>query len=134
MANAQMNERRRTITDHIAMTPAFYKMDPVVSGNTFNGKTFTVSVNEIPSDLTGVQIRLSLRSNSPLGPIQKSMIIGDGITLTYPTLGQFEIDAQRINLPAGQYYYDILFLFPSGVAKTFIAGTWLITNSINPII
>lgn len=115
------------------MLPTHLPLSPLVSGNTFSGRTIKVSINGSPADLTGAEITMGIRKNSPVGPLTKTFTDGEGLFVSDAEGGEFQILSQIIDLPAAYYFYDIQIKFASGVCKTYISGHWNILPSISPL-
>lgn len=99
-------------------------------GDTFEGVAFTVTKNGSALDLTGASIRMQLREKSETGTLGATYTDGDGITITDPTNGVFTFDKQIIDIRAQKYYYDIEITLASGDVKSYIYGTWTITQDV----
>jgi hypothetical protein len=62
--------------------------------------------------------------------LELSNELDGGITVVDAPNGIFTIDSRIVDLPVGTYKYDIQFTFPSGVVKTYVAGTMTIKEEI----
>jgi hypothetical protein len=99
-------------------------------GNTFSGWQRILKVDAVGAgtftakDLTGATITLILNKSG--GSL--SSAAGGGITIASGTTGTFTIDKQIITFSAGIYDYEITFTFADGSVKTYIEGTWKITD------
>lgn len=99
-------------------------------GDTWGGLAMTVTVNGSVVDLTGCSIRMQCRKKyTPIKVYELSTASGD-IELTDPTNGIFTILPKIVNFDASAYNYDIQFTFPSGLVRTYVAGTWTINQDI----
>lgn len=107
-----------------------YNFKPHVKGDTFKGCRFTLKVNDIPLDLTNCQIRMHLRTNPLHSNKYELSTSNNKITIIDAANGIFEIPQQIIDIPAGNYYYDIEILFPNGNVKTYINGHFEIIQDI----
>lgn len=98
----------------------------------FVGKVVVVDdvETEEPIDLTGAKLLMQVRPKVSSELIYLELEDGDGLTLTYPDFGRFEIDEQIIDIPVGTHYYDIEITLPTGVKFTWFIGTWTITSDI----
>ena len=100
-------------------------------GDTFEGVTFTVEVNGSILDLIGATIVATfiLQTNCAIQHTLTSEV-GGGITIadTSPSSGVFYIDQQIIDWRAGVYNYEIKFTLADGRVKTYLEGTWEITD------
>lgn len=101
------------------------------SGDTFEGITFTVEVNGVALDLLGATILATfiLQTNKRIIHTLNSGA-GGGLTIvdSSPASGIFYLDKQIINWRSGVYDYEIKFTLADGTVKTYIVGTWEITN------
>ena len=101
------------------------------SGDTFIGLTFTVTVNGSLLDLIGALIvaTFKLRTNCAVQHVLTSEV-GGGLTIedASPTSGTFYIDEQIIGWRAGLYDYEVKFTLADGKVKTYLEGTWEITD------
>ena len=98
-------------------------------GDTFPGVSFKISVNGLPLNLTGASIKMQLRELTPTGAVGATFTDLAGITIdATPTSGIFVFDKQVIDIPAVLYYFDIQITLASGDIKTYIEGTWNITQ------
>lgn len=111
---------------------ATYTIPTTKRGDTFDGVLFEITVNGTKLDLTGATIKMDMRLNST-GILAKEFTSGAGITISSPlTDGKFTLDEQVIDIDAGTYVYDIeiTWVGPPVVVKTYISGTWLITQDV----
>ena len=107
-----------------------YNIQDHVKGDTFNELPFQISKNGLPIDLNGVEIRMQLRLNPshPTGYILS--VQGEQIEITDAAGGKFSIKEQVIDIPSGNYVYDMEFAFADNVVKTYIGGHWNILQDI----
>ena len=98
-----------------------YTMPVAESGDTFSGVQFTLTVGGSAKDLTDATIEMTVKGAGTLS-------IGSGITVITALSGIFNIDAQVISYAANTYDYEIKFTFSDGTIKTYIEGTWTITD------
>ncbi|REK56941.1 MAG: hypothetical protein DWQ49_09545 [Bacteroidetes bacterium] len=115
-----------------------YNLRTHKTGDTFEGATFTVTVNAAPLDLTGATLEMSVLRNDNKNPnVPKGKLVlqldsgGNGLTITDAVNGIFDIDEQIINLGVGDYYYDIKFSLSDGSVKTYIGGCWTIVDKLD---
>lgn len=86
-------------------------------GDTFGGVQFTLSVNGAAKNLSGAVINMKI-GNNVLSTTTGEFVITDAVN------GGFQFKEQIITLSARNYYYEITFVFSTGVVKTYIKGTW----------
>jgi hypothetical protein len=100
-------------------------------GDTFEEVNFEYLLNSVALNLTGCTLRMQLRKEYG-GIIYLSLtsVASAGITITSPTSGLFKINKQIININAFNYIYDIELTKADGTIKTYVEGTFLITNDV----
>jgi len=103
-----------------------------IKGDTFDEVNFELKINDAVVNLTGSTIRMQLRKNADdvTPALSLTSVANAGITINAPTLGQFKINQQIIDIPIGEYLYDIQLTYATGVVKTYIKGTFSITAEI----
>lgn len=99
-------------------------------GDTFNGQQFTLNINGSPADLTGASIRMDLRKVKTGPYVLRLSTDNGGISILVPVSGIFQINPQIIDVQAATYFYDIETTFQDGTVKTYIDGTWLISQDV----
>ena len=75
-----------------------------------------------PIDITLWSFRIQFRYRSKKGMVVLDVTNGNGITLTDPTNGKFELDEFDLDWEVDTYYYDIEATFGTEV-KTYLQGT-----------
>lgn len=97
-------------------------------GDTWDGfHTITLSQNGIPVDLTNSVISMELR-HQPDSPLALRFSTTDStIVILNPTGGIIQIPPRKIEIPPGNYVYDLQIDFPNQQTKTYMTGTWEIT-------
>jgi hypothetical protein len=102
------------------------------TGDTFDGAEFTISLNASPLDLTGATIETIVKRGDCNGQVALTLSTATAgqMTITNASGGVFQIDEQIISLPAATYYYEIKFTLADSSVKTYISGTWTITNGL----
>jgi len=118
-----------------AYRPTNYNIPSAIRGDTFDGIKFTVNVNSAVVDLTDAVITMNMRL-TPLGTIAKSFttVNSGGLTILSPaTAGEFQIDAQVIDITADEYVYDIQIVFGNGEIKTYVGGRWEVIQDVTYI-
>jgi hypothetical protein len=97
-----------------------------LKGDTFDIVNFEVKINDQPVNLTGATIKMQLRKDAydHVTPptLSFTSVANNGITITQPLLGKFNINQQIIDIDVFKYFYDIQITFPTGVVKTYING------------
>ena len=112
---------------------AKYDFPSMRRGDSFLGTIFTVKVNGTPLDLSGdCIIRMDLRLTA-LGTVAKSFtsVANAGITISAtPTDGTFTINETIMDIPAGDYLYDIQIKLDTDEIFTFIWGNFPLIQDI----
>jgi hypothetical protein len=105
-----------------------YNFPDHIKGDTMQAVNFTVTVNASPLNLTGATIKMDLRTSN--GNLRKrfSSVDDDGISITNAAGGVFSVIEQIIDVPAMTYKYDIEITLADDSVRTYIAGTWTITQ------
>ena len=93
-------------------------------GDTFTGWQRILKVNGVVKDLTGATIVLTLKQSGDT----LTTVGAGGITIVTPTSGVFKIDKQLITFAARKYNFELVFTFADADVKTYIEGTWTITD------
>lgn len=101
-------------------------------GTTWKGMQITISVNASPLNLTGATISMKLKKKGALrtAALDYEWIIGNGITVTNASAGQFAINNTDIDLIATSYNYEIDITLASGIKETYVGGTFLVEDDI----
>ena len=98
-----------------------------VDNDTFPTKSvnFFAADGTTPLDLTDATPKIQVRKDSYNGRLYETATVGDGITWTDQSLGQFTFGAWDTSTwgGAGDYYYDIQMTFTSDSSvRTYIRG------------
>ena len=111
-----------------------YNFKNHIKGDTLKEIVFTMTLNEEPMDLTDVIIQSQFRKhpNSKDAVLFLTSVDNEGITIT-ENPGEFKINQQIIDIPAGDYVYDIEFTFDDGTVKTYIYGDFKVIQDITRI-
>ena len=102
-----------------------------IKGDTFEAVNFQMLVNTIPLNLTGATLRMQLRKEyGGVVFLSLTSVASAGITITTAASGLFRINKQIINIDAANYIYDIELIKADGTVKTYISGSFSITNDV----
>ena len=103
-----------------------------IKGDTFDEVAFSIKINNVVLDLTGAVIKMQLKKNSTdvVPSLSFTSVAAAGITITNATGGLFKINQQIINIDVFNYVYDIQLTLASGVIKTYVSGTFSVTQEI----
>jgi hypothetical protein len=99
----------------------YYNFPDHKSGNTFGGVQFELLVNSEAKDLTDATIEMFISSEI------YSSATGE-IVISDPTGGKFQFASQIVDLPVGNYSYEITITFSDASVKTYIDGYWRIVE------
>ena len=110
----------------MSCTSQTYNLPCHTSGDTFDGVQFSVLLNSVAVNLTGAIMVMKVYDNYKKNVL--TINSGAGITTLNATGGVFQIDAQRILLAAQIYFYEIEIIFVDLSVKTYIKGTWTISQ------
>lgn len=92
-------------------------------------QTFAITANDVAVDLSGSTILIQVRTKPTSTDVVLSLVTGTSITIG--GVGKNEITLNKIvDIPAGNYVYDMNVTFPSGLVKTYIWGTFLVQEDI----
>jgi len=102
-----------------------------IKGDTFESVNFAMILNSVVLNLTGCTLRMQLRKEYG-GVIFLSLtsVASAGITITNAAGGLFRINRQIINIDAANYIYDIELIKADGTVKTYVSGSFSITNDV----
>jgi hypothetical protein len=103
------------------MAAQTYNIKTHKSGDTFPGVQFQLAINGSNKSLDGAVINMKVG-------IKLFSTSNNAIAITDASSGIFQFKEQIINLNPGTYKYTIQFIFPDGKKKTYITGTWVITE------
>lgn len=116
------------------MLPGTYDLSDHYAGDTFLGLSLTLTTTEndvtSPIDLTGAAIVLNLNYRAKTGQEVLNLSVGNGITVTDASAGQFKIDPFQVPDSAGVYYYAITVTFADSTVKTYIEGTMKVVQRV----
>ncbi len=107
-----------------------YNFPPITKGNTFKARKFWLyedAAGTIPTDLTGAVICMQLKNSETNGVAAHEMayVISDALNGEV-TLSQFDVV-----LKPHTYVYDINITFADGTNKTYLKGTFSVTQNIS---
>ena len=108
-----------------------YNFPNHTKGGTYDGTSFTITVNGSPLVITGATIKMSMKLDKTSATVAKTLSTTDNsIKITDGANGTFEVPEQVIDVAAGVYYYDIQITLLDGTVKTYIDGQWKILQDI----
>jgi hypothetical protein len=113
-----------------------YNFPNHISGDTFKGiSSIALLEKGTPINLTDCSVYVQFRSIFNLAsPVVFEFSSDAGnIGVIIPSLGVITIPSQIIDVPAGEYEYDLQVMFPNGSIKTYLKGKFKILPSITRI-
>ncbi len=100
-------------------------------GDTFKEYPFEILINTLPLDLTDAVIKMDIKKDAcSLPALTLTSVNDNGITITDDVNGRFKINEQIINIPAGNYQYDIQITLADLTVHTWVGGLFQIINTI----
>jgi len=109
-----------------------YDIPPHRRGDTWDGiNSITINVNSTPIDLTNAKVKIDFRQSIDSPAALTLSTDNNGIVIIQPsTTGKIKLLPKLIEIPFGKYLYDLQVIYPSGIVKTYISGTWTILPDI----
>ena len=102
-----------------------YNFPDQISGDTWDGiSSITILENGSAVDLTDCDVFLQFRTSKNLAsPVFLEMSnYNNKVGVVSPLLGLISISEQELNIPEGEYVYDLQINFPNGDVKTYLTG------------
>jgi hypothetical protein len=105
--------------------PTLLVPEPVVSGDTWPGLSFTIKENGSPIDLTDAEVKIDLYFRKDRTMQFSSELIEEEtdikhITITDATEGKFQVDSiERLDLAPGQHVGDVQVTFSDNRRITY---------------
>jgi len=101
-----------------------YEFPKHINGDTFSGVNFAMNVNGSPLDLTSASIVMDV--STPRFHTFFTNESGSGLSISGSNV---RFDEQVVNLSVGALDYEIRFTLNTGDIKTYISGSWLLTEN-----
>jgi hypothetical protein len=93
-------------------------------------QTFAITADNVAVNLTGSTIEIQVRKTANATVADLTLKTGgNGITISGASNNQIVLN-KVVNIPAGNYLYDMNVTFPSGLVKTYVWGTFLVQEDI----
>jgi hypothetical protein len=102
-----------------------YNLPDHISGDTWKGiSSITIKENNSAVDLTDCDIFIQFRTSKNLAsPVFLEMSnYNNKVNVIIPSMGVISITEQEIDMPIGEYDYDLQVNFPVGTVKTYLKG------------
>jgi hypothetical protein len=109
-----------------------YNIEPQISGDTWYGiASITFQRNGSAMDLTDALLEMQVRASLD-SPVVLDLSTKNGSILINQPLssGVVSIPAQIIDIPIGNYIYDLKLTLPTGEVKTYLNGSWSILSHV----
>jgi hypothetical protein len=105
------------------MVAAIYNFKKHQTGSTFEAVSFMLEVNAARKSLSGALIEMVLTCLTKTYTF--STATGE-FTITDADRGEFRLNKQIIDLPAGNYHHTMTITFNDGTVKQYVKGSWKI--------
>lgn len=96
----------------------------------WNGLDIQMLEGDVPVDLTGTTIKMSIKNDACEEDSIVDYAIGSGITLVDAANGRFIVDEKKFSFKAGKYKYDILVVLSSGLSLYIVGGTLTVNATV----
>ena len=108
--------------------PDRYNLPACVSGDTFPGFRITsIKINGSAPTTALDSVRIDFRT-TPAAPVSSLRLDStDGVTINNNATWDFTVDPFTVDLPAGEYYYDIETTTGTTI-RTYLKGHWTIAQ------
>jgi len=112
------------------ITPGRYNIT-CYQGATFD-RTFTVTIDDVPLNLTGYSAAMQVRSTLDASSAAVSLTSGSGITLggTAGTIGVTIASTATAALEPEQYVYDLEITSGGGVTDRILMGNFIVSGEV----
>lgn len=109
-----------------------YYIPPHISGDTWDGiPSIGLSANNTPVNLSDAYVEMGVKYTIASPSVLTLTTANSGITITEPASNGFiSIPETLVEIPPGDYKWYLKYTLPSGVTKTHLMGTWIITPNI----
>lgn len=111
---------------------ATYNFPKAYHGDTYKQISFAVTVNGLPQDIAGAEIRMWIVLRSAI-PALKLSTVDNTIVITDAANGAFHIPSFIVAFPPAVYTYDIEIKFAGGRVKTYMKGTFEVENDVTKL-
>lgn len=110
--------------------PGTYNIKSRLTGDTWPGITFTLSINDEPIDFTDCVVEMAFRKNSVIGKLEWLLSSeSDDITIDDSSI---TILPRLLTLSPGKYVYDLQVTFPDSTVRTYVKGSFQVLKDITP--
>jgi len=111
---------------------AKYNIPDQLRGDTWPGFSSIVITtgNNTPVSLSGASIKMQFREDIDSPVALELSTENSGVVIVNPVIGEFKVPPTIIDIPFGEYNYDIQVTFADGTVKTYVTGSWNIIADI----
>jgi len=98
-------------------------------GDTWDGiNSITIRVNGVLINLTGSSVKMEVRQSID-APVVMTFSTDDN-SIQIISSSSIRIMPRKIEIPFGNYLYDVQVIHPDGRVKTYLEGTWEIAPDV----
>lgn len=112
------------------MTPAVYNLSSHISGDTWNGLSISIQINDADPTYELESVKMQVRKSTFSKVLLEFSTDNGKIVITDPVTWTFIIQSQVISLCPDTYIYDIQTIDANGAIKTYVNGTWTISGDV----
>jgi len=105
---------------------AIYNFPEIKETNTFRQRTIQIIKNNVPLDITGGTVLMQLRKQT-----NSTVLHVFETSITNGLNGELTLMAWNVDLPPGEYQYDLRITDFSGTILTYIKGVMRVTSAIS---
>lgn len=106
-----------------------YNIPPHRRGDTWDGiNSISISINGVPVVLSGASVKMEFRQDIDSPVVMTFSTENSGIVIL--NANTVRLMPRKIEVPFATYQYDLQVTYPTGVVKTYMAGTWPIVADI----
>lgn len=114
----------------MAVAQQTYDFSPAILGDTWDGAVMQLLVNDVPKDLTGASVRMSLVKSPDTAAVATWTTTNGRISISNAANGEITFIPFTMNVPVGTYHYDIEYTFADGSIKSYVKGKFTVINDI----
>jgi hypothetical protein len=114
----------------MAIAQQTYDFSPAIYGDTWDGVIMQLLVNDVPKDITGASIRMSLVKSPDTAAVATWSTANGRISISDAANGEITFIPFTMNIAVGTYYYDIEYTFADNSIKSYVKGKFTVVNDI----
>lgn len=93
-------------------------------------QTFAIKSNNIPVDLTGCEVLIEVKKKPGVSVSELTLTNTNGVSIIGDDSNMIVLN-KLVDIPAGNYVYDINVTFPSGEVKTYVWGNFFVQEDVS---